>query len=350
MSCYHPLKAFRIGIWPESGKPKYKICSYAIDHLEDGRPCASSFVSPYASKVEREYITIPCGKCIGCRLDYAREWANRCMLELKYHDKAWFLTLTYDDEHIHYMMFDGVVVQTLWKKDLQDFFKRLRKGNKERGLKPQKVRYYACGEYGGRTRRPHYHAIVFGLDIAEEDLRLYKVSPQGYKYFVCDWITDVWQKGYVVLGEVNWNTCAYTARYMMKKLKGVDEYGNPWKMYYDSIGIEPEFVTMSRKPGIAYQEFESNKRQIYDFDKILISKDDEVLEVKPPRYYDRLFDLEDPDLLALNKERRKHIADSKVREAEKSSGKRYDIYMKDCEELKKRKIRALKRRLENGEA
>ena len=100
----------------------------------------------------KKYMLVPCGKCVNCKLNYAKMWSIRIMHELKDWDSACFLTLTYDEEHLPK---DG----SLDKQDLQKFFKRLRFN-----LGGRKIKYFACGEYGEQYGRPHYHIIVFGLN------------------------------------------------------------------------------------------------------------------------------------------------------------------------------------------
>ena len=129
-----------------------------------------------------QLIQIPCGKCIGCRLEYSRQWANRCMLELQYHDSAYFVTLTYNEEHVPRTGLHGEM--SLRKRDFQLFMKRLRKKYSD-----DRIRFYAAGEYGTTTQRPHYHAILFGLHL--DDLQVYK-SKDSYKYFTSPGLQRVW--------------------------------------------------------------------------------------------------------------------------------------------------------------
>lgn len=167
-----------------------------------------------------EVVRVPCGQCIACRLNYGKLWSIRMMEELKHHDKACFATLTYDEEHLNEICEDYGNI-CLVKSDLQKFWKRLRK--------ERSVRYFACGEYGDRFGRPHYHAIIYGVDPSEIDL-----------------IQKYWDKGYVKLGTVTPDSCSYVAKYMTKKLRG--------KALDDKLAEDPsyqnEFVLMSRRPGI----------------------------------------------------------------------------------------------------
>uniref|UniRef100_A0AAU8AXP0 Replication initiator protein n=1 Tax=Dulem virus 166 TaxID=3145643 RepID=A0AAU8AXP0_9VIRU len=276
--CTNPLHAFKVAPDNGNGKPLYKIVSGEIDHLG----------------TLYDYIEIPCGKCIACRLAYSRQWADRCMLEAQDHDSNYFVTLTYDDEHLPVNEIvdteTGEIVKhaTLVKRDLQLFIKRLRKQT------GQKIRYYACGEYGSQTYRPHYHAILFGLTL--DDLRLYKMSPDGYNYYNSQTLDDIWKNGYSVITNVTWDTCAYTARYILKK-----KFGSAAEFYVRN-SIEPEFTTMSRRPGIGRNYYEKNKNTMFDTDFLYLGGPDGSRSIKPPRYFERLFDAENPDVF---KNRRK---------------------------------------------
>lgn len=318
MACYHPLKGFAIGT-TAAGKVDYKITSYSVDHVElrDGLwiPAHTPTRSMAAEAVVRSFIEIPCGQCVGCRLEYSRQWANRCMLELQYHDSAYFVTLTYDDAHVPKSYYgdpntgEALTSLTLFKKDFQDFMKRLRKA-----FPDDRIRYFMAGEYGSKTFRPHYHAIIFGLHL--DDLKPWSRSEQGFTYYNSEALQRAWSVkdddgvvrpiGYAVAAEVTWETCAYTARYVMKKLKGAEA------CFYDDHNIQPEFTLMSRKPGIAHQYFEDHP-DIYKCEYINISTDKGGRKFRPPRYYDRLFDIEYPDEMMEIKEARKRLAEDAKR-------------------------------------
>lgn len=289
MPCYHPLKGFPVGL-TANDKVKYRITSFNTHHVEirsDGSSvdCPSDFVSPYSRKVVTDYVEIPCGRCIGCRLQYSRQWADRCMMELSYHKSSYFVTLTYDPEHLPTSEFideETALVSeigTLEKRDFQLFMKKLRNH-----LPDQKLRYFVAGEYGSNGR-PHYHAIIFGLEL--DDLVLYKKNAQGDKLFTSKLLTDLWSRGIVVLGDVTWESCAYTARYIMKK-----QFGKGAEIY-KKFNIEPEFTLMSRKPGIAKQFYLDNS--VYDSDFITMSTPNGGIKFKPPRYFDKLYEIDYPE-------------------------------------------------------
>lgn len=227
IACNTPLLAVKQG-FTSSGSVKY---------MPLGR---------YTPELLKEYpqsIKIPCGKCRGCRAQKARAWADRMVLELDHSKKAVFLTLTYNDEHVpcRFDQTTGQAVLTLNKRDLQLFFKRLRKR-----FPDNEIRYYACGEYGSNTHRPHYHVILYGLGLEDiEDLKFHGQNELGDPFFISEtFANDIWKNGFCYFSNVSWKTCAYVARYVKKKDLGLvsDEY-------VERV-LEPEFSVSSRNPGI----------------------------------------------------------------------------------------------------
>lgn len=328
--CVSPLKGFKIGL-TDKGKDLFLITSYNCHHIEYSFNryvrCYNSFVSPIASRVVTRSIDIPCGRCVECRLNYSRVWANRLMLEAQEHDYNYFLTLTYNDINCP-VYSDGVM--TLCKKDLQDFLKRLR-----RRIEPFKIRYFACGEYGDRTFRPHYHMIVFGLEIP--DLELYSVN-RGNALYTSDWLNDIWGNGFVTVGQCDWQSCAYTARYVMKKLRDVSDR-------CDELGIAPEFLVMSRRPGIGRLYFEKNADKIYETDELILSSKDGGIRSKPPRYFDTLYEIKNPVHFALIKARRKIVQESLKRNLLLQTNLSYDKILENRGYNLEQKIKVLKRDL-----
>lgn len=211
----------------------------------------------------RRFIQVPCGSCIGCKVERARQWTVRLEHESQLHDKKSFLTLTLDDKHLVY----GETQATLDKRCLQLFWKRLRK---EYNVP---IRYFACGEYGSGRSRPHYHALVFGLDFPDKTLACAK---DGNNYYSSDCLNRVWGNGFASVGDVTPQSIAYVARYILDKRQGID---------YKRLGIEPEFVTMSRRPGIGRNWYDQFAGDIYPHDFCIT---DGGRRSRPPRYYDVL--------------------------------------------------------------
>lgn len=211
------------------------------------------------------HALVPCGHCMGCRLDQSRTWADRMLLELQDNDyKAIFVTLTYNNAciphawHVGYNKFpdnlesiyldeaEGWLApasgapSTLSVRDTQLFFKRLRKA-----FPGKRIRYFLAGEYGPKTKRPHYHAIIFGLTLSDfGDLRVHDYNNLGQPRYKSAAFQKIWSKGFCILAPVNWNTCSYVSRYTMKK---VFKSENPSEF---AGGRVPPFCTMSRRPGI----------------------------------------------------------------------------------------------------
>lgn len=296
MPCYHPLIGLPKGIRPDTGKMQYLI---------------KPWPKGVQSTAELGYdgcVQIPCGRCIGCQLERSRQWANRCLLELEYHDSAYFVTLTYNDDAVPRVLYtddatgEAHEAMSLRKKDFQLFMKRLR-----RAFPNDKIRFFAAGEYGGSTYRPHYHAILFGLHL--DDLELYKPSKDGFNYYTSKKFQKVWDsscfsgrlvynecegsttplatRGFAVVANVSWDTCAYVARYVTKKLVGFDGE------FYARHNLEPPFSLMSRKPGIGRQYYDEHE-DLYDFTYINVATEDGGKKFRPPKYFDRLKSLDDP--------------------------------------------------------
>lgn len=262
MACYHPLKRIVTGTYFKDGKMLERAKVVPADFDTDDLP----------------FQTIPCGKCIGCRLEYSRNWANRLMLEYKYHnpDECWFVTYTYDDENVpinFYIASDGQRYPslTLDKAEFRQFNKSLRKHY------PSGLRFFAAGEYGEQTFRPHIHAIYFSLPLDTEKLVRWKVTDQGYTLFKCPELEAFWCRGNVLVSQVSWETCAYVARYVTKKLTG------DASKFYEEFNIEPEFSLMSRRPGIGRKYFEEHPDIIEK--GIHVSAGSRAINDAAPRYY-----------------------------------------------------------------
>jgi len=263
MPCYNPLKAWRSAD-PES--------------LRSGKH-ALVFQSQLGLKSTE--MTIPCGQCAGCRLERARQWAVRCMHESSLHDVSIFVTLTYDDEHLPP---NGSLRPT----DMQLFLKRLRK-------RYGTLRFYQCGEYGDQLSRPHHHAIIFGLSLP--DIQLYRQSGD-FRLYVSPSLTDLWGHGFVVVADVSFDSVCYVTRYVMKKITG-----NVATEHYN--GRLPEYTTMSRRPGIGRLYYDKYKSDLYNYDQCVVR---DKFVCKPPKYYDKLYDIESPEHFKELKDLRKKAA------------------------------------------
>ena len=264
------------------------MCNYPLSFFRfyDGTsklcPTGTKSIS-YKGVTYNNPVNVPCGKCIECRLDYSRSWAFRMICELQYHETASFITLTYDDNHVP--LTDNLHM-SLRKDDFQKFMKRLRKR-----LPDSQLMYYACGEYGGHTFRPHYHMILFGF--YPEDAEFYKVNKFGDVMVTSEFLSDVWGNGYVVIGEVNQKTCGYVSRYCTKKQTGYSAYST-----YDVLGIERPFSFSSKRPAIGRRWIDDHIDEVKDFSKITVSTADGAFSIKPPKYFYDILRLHYPEIYA----------------------------------------------------
>lgn len=342
ISCYHPLTA--LARYPVGSRKREIVfpmtdCDYM---WKDGH-------------LYNEKLSIPCGNCLGCRLEYSRQWAVRCCLEAKQWEHNYFVTLTYNDMFVplnHHATVDEETgeyiesdVMTLKPDDLKGFIKRLRR-RFETALDHQGIRYYACGEYGPLNGRPHYHAILFNCPIPD---LVFDCNKNGYTYYRSALLESVWSAefdgkrvpmGFVSVTSFTFETAAYVARYVMKKHKGKDAD------YYIEKGILPEFTRCSRRPGIAKAYYDANADTIYDFDQLVVSNGKgKPIKCQPPRYYDRLFDVDNPDEMDIIKDRRQ-AKSKRARKAELShTDVTEDVYLGVKENNKLLSIRSLARRL-----
>lgn len=209
MPCYSPLTAYR----SEGGGP-----------LIFGNP---------RGQCEVGELSLPCGQCIGCRLDRSVDWAVRIMCESQMHEYSSFVTLTYADENVPY---GG----DLHYRHYQLFMKRLIK-------KVGPVRFFMCGEYGDMLHRPHYHACLFGVFFA--DRREWRTSSAGFQLYRSELLESVWPHGHCEIGDLSFESAAYVARYCTKKITGKMADAHYERLVPDTgeiINLTPEFANMSR--------------------------------------------------------------------------------------------------------
>jgi hypothetical protein len=239
------------------------------------------------SFADLDELTLPCGQCLGCRIDQSADWANRIMNEVRMNEISCFLTLTYNNDTLPT---DG----SLNKTELQDFIKRLRKT-----LEPETIRYFACGEYGDQTQRPHYHVIIFGY--MPGDKKYVKTSPSGFKIYQSERLDKIWKNGFVGINEISFDLAQYCAKYVTKKLPNQDTFPEDLERRFIYRGREPEFGLMSRRPGIGSSYYDKYKKEIWSNDSLI---NDKGREFQPPLYYFRKLEEEDPKLALKIKQER----------------------------------------------
>lgn len=225
-------------------------------------------------------IQIACGQCVGCRLERSRQWALRCVHEASLYDDNCFITLTFAPEHLEKR-------ENPWSLDVRDyqlFMKRLRK---KFGAK---IRFFHCGEYGEKYGRPHYHACLFNFDFPDKEL--WKVV-NGHRLYTSKSLEELWPFGFSSIGDVTFESAAYVARYIMKKITGENSelrYGLVDSETGEYTPIKPEYTTMSRRPGIGKEWFDSFSTDVYPSDFITINGK----KCRPPKFYDKLYEKERP--------------------------------------------------------
>lgn len=260
MSCFKPFTAFDTGGKTDAGKKQYfisfgNLSRVSLDQVErshiDYNISKFQFVDGRFWLVDP--IKIPCGNCIGCRLEYSRQWATRCVLEAQQFDFNYFVTLTYDDKYLPEDM-------NVSKRVVQLFMKRLRKYMGALGY--DNIRFFGCGEYGSINGRPHYHLILFNCPLPH-------LVPYKDNLFICEDLYKLWPYGFHTVGACTFESCGYVARYCMKKTG-------------KTKGRTPEFTLMSRKPGIGSNYFTINYDKIYKFDTLYLPRYGSSLKVRPP--------------------------------------------------------------------
>ena len=291
---------------------------------------------------------IPCGMCEECRLDYAKEWAQRCMAEATLWKHNYFVTLTYDDEHlaecydftISRRTGEPGVFPCLVKDHLEKFKKDLRAYMKYH-FNMDNIRTYECGEYGSKNGRPHFHILLYNCELPDlQVLKTYDVKGKTVTYCTSEIIEKTWSRGFITIGEVTWDSCSYVARYMLKKLIGKhnDQYLEACK----NAGVTPqlnEFTNGSRRPGIGRAYYDMHKDSIYSVDKDVLTAGHVV---KPCKYFDNLYDLENPGLLSELKMQRRKLG--LLLQAQKMKGvSDIEAYHKRHIEISQRKLKKLVR-------
>ena len=226
-------------------------------------------------------MSVSCGRCRDCRMRRAREWAIRCDHERRMHRSSSFLTLTFQDDPI-----------TVRKSDLQLFFKRLRQRYADNGI-DKSISYFACGEYGEKLSRPHYHVILFG-EAFEHD-RYNWQRTKGGVLFRSPSLEKLWPHGYAKIGEVTTESAGYTARYVQKKQFGagaIDHYIRDIPGFEKGVNVNPEFQLQSTKPAIGIRWLEKYYRDVFPADKVVFKG----REYPAPKQYVTWLKVNHPDL------------------------------------------------------
>lgn len=269
MPCYNPLTGFFSKNLNSNGK--------------------RNIVFSQKEALDDRSLKLPCGQCIGCRLDHSRRWAMRIMHEASLYPQNCFLTLTYAQDKLP-------VDNSLHKPDFQKFMKRLRKAN------PSKtIRYYYCGEYGETFFRPHFHACIFNYDF--NDKKPFKKINDNLIYRSAR-LEKLWTHGFASIGALTFDSAAYVARYVTKKVTGpsalvhyTDFDPSTGEIFHERL---PEFADMSRRPGIGRPWLDKYMTDVYPDDFVVVRG----RKLRPPKYYDNIHANLDPFGHDVIKERR----------------------------------------------
>lgn len=319
MGCNHLLQAWRSRAGPDKKSGSWPL----VFDIKKGIP--------------KKEVWVPCGRCIACRLERSRQWAARCMAEASLHTFNCFITLTYNYESAEKRLkmkseVTGEDIYSLrvekdkkgrWIDDFQLFMKRLRKDLWKN--EKIKIRFFHCGEYGERFERPHHHACIFGYWPIDAKPWRGKSDSQLYTSNI---LSSIWGFGNVYFGEVTFESAAYVARYVTKKING--EMQESW---YE--GRFPEYVSASLRPGIGadwYRQYKGDLSQ----DSMMIRPG---IFARPPKFFDKLLEKEDKNELIKRKDERM----KKALENKRARNER----LKD-ENVLKYKFKNKKRSFENG--
>jgi len=235
---------------------------YTVGFLADGKTLSFN-----PNKYSKEYppFKIPCNKCIACRLDYATQWAIRCVHEASLNEKNIFLTLTYDEKNY---------VKKLNYSHFQKFIKRLRKSLPD----DQKISYFVTGEYGEKFKRPHWHVIIFNYEPSDKEFKY--TSQLGDPNYSSDSLKEIWGKGNIEFGAVTLKSASYCARYAAKKLV----HGN------DCSEFQP-ISKKSNKSPIGQKFLKLYYKDIFNYGELIVEGKKRPI----PRYYERWLKKEHPD-------------------------------------------------------
>lgn len=245
-----------------------------VGFMSDGKTLSWS---PKTYSKEYSTFQLPCGKCIECRLAYARQWAIRCVHEAKMHEENCFITLTYDDKHLE--------SPKLIYEHFQIFMQSLRDADRykltKQGLEPRNIGFMVTGEYGEKNKRPHWHAIIFNW--APPDAQELRKSERGDNVYTSKILSAMWGRGICEFGTVTLESAGYCARYSAKKLVHGPDGSHEW---------EP-ISKKSSKYAIGKRWLEKYYKDIFVLGKLHIDEKGQTCPI--PRYYEKWFKEHHPE-------------------------------------------------------
>lgn len=247
---------------------------------------------PYRRSDDDEEILVPCGRCMACRINNSRLWAVRCVCEAKEHNENYYLTFTYDDDHIVDRVgnvgIDNIEYVPTANNDVMSSFMKALRQDQKRKYDIDGIRFLCCSEYGDESFRAHHHMILFGAHI--DDLYFWK-SVKGNQYFRSKMIEDIWKRGEVLISDVTPASAQYVAKYATKN---TDQY----RETCDLLNVDYPCLRMSRNPGIGKHYFETHKKEILKNQGVYLNG---VLCPLPDYWLDEKktdFDIDDWDIVS----------------------------------------------------
>ncbi|AXH74194.1 MAG: replication initiator protein [Microviridae sp.] len=267
MACLYPLKGWR---------------SYAVNP-KTGKRSIVFGKGKMARRNPDDAVQVPCGRCIDCRLEHSRQWAIRCEKEAELYDQNCVITLTYDSENLPK---NGSIEIA----DAQKFMKRLRE--KYEG---KVIRSFGCAEYGEKGGRPHYHLLLFNHEFEDKklDLSMQGLQPE-HKYWTSEILDQLWGMGRTQIMPLNFETAAYVARYVMKKIKSPGHTRtkqDPGSLKFVAIADERS-ICVSRRPGVAADWYKRYKHGLCNSHTIF----SRGRSMATPTFFNRRMEIDDPSL------------------------------------------------------
>ncbi len=284
--CLKPLKA----IFPDEAGIPPVVFNNKTQYAWFNKGKWYKSYAPYSGQklpnLVTNFVELPCRNCSECVKISRYEWTNRIVCEAQEHDKMCFLTLTYNNSHLHHSEFvnddtgEYFSHPTLFYRDFQLFMKRVRK------MFGSHIRFVVCGEYGTLTYRPHYHAILFGLDKSDfVPFAPWTSSNSNMPIFTSSVLDDLWSNGIVTIQDFESATARYVAGYVDKKL--TKDGSMTSKEFYNKTGIVPPFIKSSK--GLGRKFFEDNIERIVDDGFIFVSDGSGAQRVSPTEYWQRKY-------------------------------------------------------------
>lgn len=342
--CLHPTIAWRCGMTTaKDGVLSVNIVFSEKEATAYYRRISDSVVM-LSRLLDMNTCEIPCGKCFACQMRKRKDMTIRLCHERKMANAACFLTLTYDDDHLPTTNWFGLYDKrkmydhglgelpemTLLPADVQLFMKRLRRYLTYRPKRSVRdycpnIRYFAVGEYGGKTHRPHYHIIIFGWKPSDAKFFFRRGS---HDICLSPTLQRLWKFGFSSVCDVDAGVSRYCARYVTKKYDSALHKDD--RDYYAGVRriTVPEFILQSvRNGGIGATWLKVYATEIRD-GKVAVDFGNCVRAVTVPKYYyDRLRKVNLPLWLKIREERIAFLANTRFEFASDA----YDNLLRSCE-------------------